>query len=265
MALALPALQLHTLNPGVAGLPRSLPIMQTYDRIQAAFPGGQLPATVAVQAEDVTQAGGHERHQGDDGPGARHPPDVRPGDDPRQPEPPRRGREHPDAGGRHRPRLRAGARHPARRRDPRDDRPRPRRAGRRDRHHRRLEGLQRPRQRPPAARVRVRARPGVPAAARDVPQHRRAGEGDRAEPAERRRGLRRARVDLPGRPPRGRARLPLDRRDHVLAAAVPVRDPVRPEHGLPRVHPQPDPRGRGRRAEHRGRGPRTGSSRPPAS
>ena len=29
----------------------------------------------------------------------------------------------------------------------------------------------------------------------------------------------------------------------VLAAAVHVRDPVRPVDGLPRVHPQPDPRG----------------------
>jgi uncharacterized membrane protein YdfJ with MMPL/SSD domain len=54
VVLALPALNMHTINPGVAGLPRSLPIMQTYDRIQAAFPGGPLPAVVAVQADDVT-------------------------------------------------------------------------------------------------------------------------------------------------------------------------------------------------------------------
>jgi RND superfamily putative drug exporter len=38
---------------------------------------------------------------------------------------------------------------------------------------------------------------------------------------------------------RGPARLPLDRRRDVVAAAVPVRDPVRPVDGLPRVHPQP--------------------------
>jgi uncharacterized membrane protein YdfJ with MMPL/SSD domain len=54
VALALPALKLHTTNPGVAGLPRSIPIMRTYDRIQAAFPGGTLPASVVVQADDVT-------------------------------------------------------------------------------------------------------------------------------------------------------------------------------------------------------------------
>jgi RND superfamily putative drug exporter len=54
VALALPALGLHTINTGTQGLPRSLPIMQTYDRIQTAFPGGPQPALVAVEARDVT-------------------------------------------------------------------------------------------------------------------------------------------------------------------------------------------------------------------
>jgi uncharacterized membrane protein YdfJ with MMPL/SSD domain len=54
IALAIPALGMHTINPGVAGLPRSLAIMQTYDRLQAAFPGGPQPAVVAVEAKDVT-------------------------------------------------------------------------------------------------------------------------------------------------------------------------------------------------------------------
>ncbi len=54
LVLAIPALKMHPINAGVAGLPRSLPIMQTYDRIQAAFPGGAMPAVVAVQADDVT-------------------------------------------------------------------------------------------------------------------------------------------------------------------------------------------------------------------
>jgi uncharacterized membrane protein YdfJ with MMPL/SSD domain len=53
VALAIPALGLHTINPGAAGLPRSLPIMQAYDRIEAAFPGGSEPAAVTVQAGDV--------------------------------------------------------------------------------------------------------------------------------------------------------------------------------------------------------------------
>jgi uncharacterized membrane protein YdfJ with MMPL/SSD domain len=51
--LAIPAFGMHTINPGVAGLPRSLPIMQTYDRIQKAYPGGPLPAIVVVRADDV--------------------------------------------------------------------------------------------------------------------------------------------------------------------------------------------------------------------
>jgi RND superfamily putative drug exporter len=51
--LALPTLRLHTANSGVQGLPRDLPVMQTYERIQEAFPGGPLPAVVAVRAPDV--------------------------------------------------------------------------------------------------------------------------------------------------------------------------------------------------------------------
>lgn len=54
IVLALPALGMHTANSGVQGLPRSLPIMKTYDRIQAAFPGGPIPLVVVVQAHDVT-------------------------------------------------------------------------------------------------------------------------------------------------------------------------------------------------------------------
>jgi anti-anti-sigma factor len=53
VVLALPALNLHTANSGVQGLPRNLPVMQTYDRINAAFPGGPIPAIVAVEAPDV--------------------------------------------------------------------------------------------------------------------------------------------------------------------------------------------------------------------
>ena len=54
LALALPALGMHTVDPGAVGLPRSLPIMHTYDRIQAAFPGGPMPAVVVVHAANVT-------------------------------------------------------------------------------------------------------------------------------------------------------------------------------------------------------------------
>jgi uncharacterized membrane protein YdfJ with MMPL/SSD domain len=54
VALAIPALGMHTVNPGFDSLSRSLPIMQTYDRLQAAFPGGPQPAVVAIEADDVT-------------------------------------------------------------------------------------------------------------------------------------------------------------------------------------------------------------------
>jgi uncharacterized membrane protein YdfJ with MMPL/SSD domain len=54
VALALPALGMKTELTGVNDLPRSIAIMQTYDRIQAEFPGGPLPAIVAVEADDVT-------------------------------------------------------------------------------------------------------------------------------------------------------------------------------------------------------------------
>jgi RND superfamily putative drug exporter len=66
IALAVPALGMKTINPGVAGIPHDLPIMKTYDRIQAAFPGGPLPRVVVVQADDVTQPRGSSGHQGDD-------------------------------------------------------------------------------------------------------------------------------------------------------------------------------------------------------
>jgi uncharacterized membrane protein YdfJ with MMPL/SSD domain len=53
LALALPTLHLHTQLPSFTDLPKSIPIVRTYDRIQAAFPGAQTPATVVVQAQDV--------------------------------------------------------------------------------------------------------------------------------------------------------------------------------------------------------------------
>ena len=44
LVLALPAFKLHLVQAGIQGLPRDLPVMQTYDRIQAAFPGDAIPA-----------------------------------------------------------------------------------------------------------------------------------------------------------------------------------------------------------------------------
>jgi uncharacterized membrane protein YdfJ with MMPL/SSD domain len=54
VALALPALNLQFKEPGTDGISRSQPIMRTLDRIDEAFPGGSVPATVVVKAKDVT-------------------------------------------------------------------------------------------------------------------------------------------------------------------------------------------------------------------
>jgi uncharacterized membrane protein YdfJ with MMPL/SSD domain len=54
IALAIPALDMKTANSGIDDLPRDLAVMRTYDRMQAAFPGGQIPAVVVVKADDVT-------------------------------------------------------------------------------------------------------------------------------------------------------------------------------------------------------------------
>ena len=53
LLLALPVLTMHTQLPSFTDLPKSLPIVQTYDKIQAAFPGAQSPAKVVVAADDV--------------------------------------------------------------------------------------------------------------------------------------------------------------------------------------------------------------------
>ena len=52
--LTIPAFSMHTVNPGVTGLPRDLEVMQAYDRIDAAFPGDGVPAVTVVKAPDVT-------------------------------------------------------------------------------------------------------------------------------------------------------------------------------------------------------------------
>ena len=54
LILAVPALGMHTVNPGMVGLPPNLPIMSTYARIQKAFPGAPQSALVVIKAGDVT-------------------------------------------------------------------------------------------------------------------------------------------------------------------------------------------------------------------
>jgi RND superfamily putative drug exporter len=54
LLLALPAFGLRIKLFGLTDLPKDLPIVKTYDRIQAAFPGSSVPAVVAIKAADVT-------------------------------------------------------------------------------------------------------------------------------------------------------------------------------------------------------------------
>jgi RND superfamily putative drug exporter len=56
VALALPALGMQTSLPGIGDLPRSIPALQTYDRLTAAFPSEGASAVVMVRA-DPAQTG----------------------------------------------------------------------------------------------------------------------------------------------------------------------------------------------------------------
>ena len=53
VALCLVALDLKTVVPGADTYPQSLPVVKTYNRMQAAFPGGQTPAGVVIKAPNV--------------------------------------------------------------------------------------------------------------------------------------------------------------------------------------------------------------------
>jgi uncharacterized membrane protein YdfJ with MMPL/SSD domain len=54
LVLAIPTLHIHTATGGVDTLPQDLSVIKTYNKVQAAFPGGPIPAVVAVSADDVT-------------------------------------------------------------------------------------------------------------------------------------------------------------------------------------------------------------------
>jgi uncharacterized membrane protein YdfJ with MMPL/SSD domain len=53
IALAVPVLGMRTALPGSSDLPKKLPIVQTFDRISAAFPGGPVAAQIVVTAPNV--------------------------------------------------------------------------------------------------------------------------------------------------------------------------------------------------------------------
>jgi uncharacterized membrane protein YdfJ with MMPL/SSD domain len=53
VVLAIPVFHIHTADSGVDGLPRSIGIMKTYDRMQAAFPGEQFSADIVLQGDNL--------------------------------------------------------------------------------------------------------------------------------------------------------------------------------------------------------------------
>jgi RND superfamily putative drug exporter len=56
VALSIPAFSLHTGNPGADNLPKDAPIVHTFNAIEKAFPGNDLPAQVVVEAPNVRNA-----------------------------------------------------------------------------------------------------------------------------------------------------------------------------------------------------------------
>jgi uncharacterized membrane protein YdfJ with MMPL/SSD domain len=54
VALAAPTIGMHTASAGIDAIPKDTPVIQTFDRITAAFPGEKAAAQVLVKADDVT-------------------------------------------------------------------------------------------------------------------------------------------------------------------------------------------------------------------
>src|SRR3954469_13504113 len=55
IALAIPAIGMHTALPGTESMSRDIPAVRTWDRMQQKFPSEKMPVMVAVKADDVTQ------------------------------------------------------------------------------------------------------------------------------------------------------------------------------------------------------------------
>jgi uncharacterized membrane protein YdfJ with MMPL/SSD domain len=51
---AIPAFSIQTATPGTDSLPQHLSVVKTYNKVQKVFPGGPIPAVVAVSAANVT-------------------------------------------------------------------------------------------------------------------------------------------------------------------------------------------------------------------
>ncbi len=56
LVMAIPVLGLKTSVPGIESLPQDLAVIQTYNKIQDAFPGNQIPAEVVVERGTASEA-----------------------------------------------------------------------------------------------------------------------------------------------------------------------------------------------------------------
>ena len=140
LALAAPALQLRLAAEGPESFPKGLEVIETYDRMQQAFPGSALPANVVVEAAQRADAGDAERDRRAQATGARERPRVRA--DHRRRQRGGHGREHhrPDRRERNRRRLERGLPPVAQGARPGDGRCASEHAGRRHRTDGRVEG-----------------------------------------------------------------------------------------------------------------------------
>ena len=258
VALAVPALQLRMVQPGPDTFPQSLPAVQTYNRMQQAFPGTALPANVVVKAADVRsplmQAAIHRLEQRALASGRMHEPitvDVNEDGTVANITVPIDGKGTDSVSNASLAVLRdeivpttVGALPDAE-------------AGVTGLTAQWKDGTDEMTSKLPLV-VRVRARVRLLAHARRLPVAGDRGEGDRAQPALGRRRLRRAGARLPARlAARGFLGFSSDGRDRPRGPAAALRDPVRALDGLPRVPPEPDPGGRSAWRDHR-RGRRAG-------
>jgi uncharacterized membrane protein YdfJ with MMPL/SSD domain len=263
IALSIPALGMQFKAPGTEGMSRSQPIMQTLDRIDAAFPGGTVPATTVIKAEDVTtpevQSAIRALHDQAIASGQLSEPssvEVSPDKTVAIVSLSVNGKGTDAASNRSIQVLR--------------DEIVPATVGKLQDAEVAVGGVtawtsdfvDAMKSHLPIVFGFVLAR--VHPAAGDVPLDRGADQGDRPEPAVGRRGLRHSDPRLPGRARREAARFQLRGWHYAVAAALPVRDPVRPVDGLPRPRAEPDSRGgrpghahrarrRARHQEHRRR------------
>ena len=242
LALAAPVLQLRMATPGTDTFPRSLSVVKAYDRMQQAFPGAALPATVVVKAPSVNSPASREAiarlEQRAIASGRMHEPitvETNNSGTVAAISVPIEGNGSNAASKASLAALRGEIV--------------PQTVGSLPRAEAGVTGLTAQWQdstdhmtsKLPIVFGFVLALAFGADAVR-LPLARDRGEGDRAQPAVGRRRLRRARARVPARLRQGPARLQLHRRDRPRGPGAPVRDPVRALDGLPRVHPEPHPR-----------------------